>query len=224
MRKFIHCLFFIFLFCTTRAQEIKVDLSYKYIYSNQWDKIIQTYNFSRPFNSNNQPLLMNGFNSSVSKIFKANKNISHGLNFSYSYFRSLAENQIYRNNLNLHFINLGYILHYQNAEKNNSFYSDVIIAVTSSGLFRKLNGSPFEYDNKKSIAYSIGSEIDLKFGYSQQNNRSNYLSPFVIIGYTPYLYSPNTEIVINQTKELVGKKWTALLISQIGVSYHFRKK
>jgi hypothetical protein len=204
------------------AQEFKIDLSYKYIYSNQWDKIIQTYNFSRPFNSKNQPLLMNGINSSVSRIFKSNNNISHGLNFSYSYFRSSAENQNFTNNLNLHFLNLGYNLHYQNKEKNNAFYADLIIAVTSSGLFRNLNSIPSEYDNKKSIALSIGSEADFKFGYSLQKRNDNYFSPFVLIGYAPYFYSPNTETVINQTKGLVGKTWTALLTSQIGLAFHFK--
>lgn len=224
MIKFINFIVLILLFCTANAQEFKIDLSYKYIYANQWDKIIQTYNFSRPFNSKNQPLLMNGFNSSVSKIFKSNNNISHGLNFSYSYFRSSAENPNFKNNLNLHFLNVGYVLHYQNQEKSKAFYADFIIVVTSSGLFRNLNGSPFEYDNKKSIALSIGSELDLKIGYSLKRNSSNSISPFVLVGYAPYFYSPNTETVINQTKGLVAKNWTSLLISQFGIAYHFREK
>ena len=36
-------------FCFSMAQEFKIDVSYNYLYSNQWDKAIQTYNFSRPF-------------------------------------------------------------------------------------------------------------------------------------------------------------------------------
>jgi hypothetical protein len=222
MIKFINLMVLILSFFTTMAQELKIDISYKYIYANHWDKIVQTYNFSRPFNSNNQPLLMNGFNSSVSRIFKPNNNISHGLNVSYSYFRSSAEDQNFTNNLNLHFLNLGYIFHYQNQEKSKAFYADFILAITSSGLFRNLNGASFEYDNKKSIALSIGSEVDIKFGYSLQKSNNQYLSPFIVIGYIPYFYSPNTETVINQTKGLVEKNWTTILISQIGVAYHFR--
>jgi hypothetical protein len=223
MIKFINLMVLILSFFTTMAQELKIDISYKYIYANHWDKIVQTYNFSRPFNSNNQPLLMNGFNSSVSRIFKPNNNISHGLNVSYSYFRSSAEDQNFTNNLNLHFLNIGYILHYQNKEKNNHFYSDLIIAVTTSRLSRHLNGRPFEYDNNKSKALSIGGEADIKFGYNLQKINNKYLSTFIDIGYSPYLYSPNTETVINQTKGLVGKKWTTLLNSQLGLAYHFRQ-
>ncbi len=221
MIRFINVLVLIFSFCTIKAQEFKIELSYKYIYSDQWDKIIQTYNFSRPFNIKNQPLLNNGFNGSVSRIFKTNSHFSQGLNFSYSHFRSSAENQNFTNNLNLHFLNIGYILHYQNKEKNNHFYSDLIIAVTTSRLSRHLNGRPFEYDNNKSKALSIGGEADIKFGYNLQKINNKYLSTFIDIGYSPYLYSPNTETVINQTKGLVGKKWTTLLNSQLGLAYHF---
>ena len=38
-----------FIFSSTMAQEFKNDVSYKYMFSNKWDKAIQTYNFSRPF-------------------------------------------------------------------------------------------------------------------------------------------------------------------------------
>ena len=52
----------------------------------------------------------------------------------------------------------------------------------------------------------------------------NYLSPFIALGYTPYLYSPNTEAVINQTKGLLEKNWTGALTGQIGFSFHLRKQ
>jgi hypothetical protein len=222
MKKILYFIVFILSFCIGTAQEYKIDVSYKYINANQWNKITQTYNFSRPFNSAYQPLFINGFNSSVSRIFKSNNNISQGVNLSYSYFRSSAENLKFTNNLNLHFLNIGYILHYQNQEKKKSFYTDFIISISSSGLFRNINGQTFEYDDKKSIALSIGTEADIKFGYCLQNGNNRYFSPFILIGYAPYIYSPNTESVINQSKGLVGKNWTTMLISQIGVALHFR--
>ena len=93
------------------AQEFKIDVSYNYLYSKQWDKAIQTYNFSRPFIAEKQPLLIHGLNSSLSYIFKSTKNLRHGINVSYSYFRSSAENENLENILKLHFLNLGYVLH-----------------------------------------------------------------------------------------------------------------
>ena len=47
-----------FTFISTKAQEFRTDVSYKYMFSNKWDKAIQTYNFSRPFIETKQPLLI----------------------------------------------------------------------------------------------------------------------------------------------------------------------
>ena len=79
--------FVILLSSSADVQEFKVDLSYKYLYSNQWDKLIQTYNLSRPFISEKQPFFKNGLNASLSYIYNSSKSFEHGVNVSYSYFR-----------------------------------------------------------------------------------------------------------------------------------------
>ena len=190
------------------AQEFKIDVSYKYIYSDQWDKTIQTYNVSRPFIADKQPLLIHGLNSSLSYMFKSAKNLKHGINVSYSYFRSSAENENLENILNLHFLNLGYILHYEKKENLKGVYTDLIVSATSSGLFRNVNGEPFAYDETTSKAFGIGGDICLKIGYCLKLKNKIYLSPFISIAYTPYLYSPLSESVINQTKGLTSQNWT----------------
>lgn len=221
--KKLYGLFLLILSMNSTAQELKLDLSYKYIYSNQWDKIIQTYNFSRPFLTEKQPLLINGLNTSLSYIFKNEKHFKHGINLSYSYFRSSAENENFNNTLNLHFINLGYVLHYENPKRWKNIYSELIISATSSGLYKNLNKEPFEYDETKLKAFSIGGDLLFKLGYYLNIKNNYYLSPFISIGYTPYLYSPNTETVINQTKGLTNKNWTGILTTQIGLTFHIKK-
>ena len=206
------------------AQEFKIDASYEYLYSGQWDKAIQTYNVSRPFLTEKQPLLMNGLNTSISYVFENEKHVKHGINVSYAYFRSSAENENFNNMLKLHFINLGYIFHYENAEKSKGLYADLIISATSSGLFRHINGNPFEYDETTSRAFGIGGDICLKAGYYLTLKNNFYLSPFLSIAYTPYLYSPNSEAVINQTKELTSKNWTGILTTQIGLTFHLKRQ
>ena len=64
-------LLFLFRLIDTQAQKIEADLSYKYIFASNWDKAIQTYNFSRPFLTEKQPLFMHGINGSVAYIFKS---------------------------------------------------------------------------------------------------------------------------------------------------------
>jgi hypothetical protein len=212
----------IWSFNTIIAQEFKVDIAYNYLYSKQWDKAIQTYNFSRPFLKEQQPLLMNGINLSSSYIFKSNKNVHHGIIMSYSYFGSKAENINLVNKLNLHFLNIGYIIHYENLEKIKLYYFDLTIAPISSFLFRKVNEEPYVYDDKKMKAIGVGGNLGFKIGYYLPLKNSCKVSPYISINYTPYLYSPNTETVINQTKALLAKKWTSILSLQIGVSVHIK--
>jgi len=194
------------------------------MYSSQLDKAIQTYNFSRPLLTEKQPLLMNGINTSISYIFKNERNLKHGLILNYAYFRSSAENENFNNTFNLHFVNLGYILHYENPEKWKGLYSDLIISATSSAILRKINGKPFVYDETRSKAFGIGGDVQLKFGtYINLKNKS-YLSPFISLSYTPYLFSPNNEAVINQTKGLITGNWTSIVSAQIGLAFRIRQQ
>ena len=211
-----------FTFNSIKAQEFRTDISYKYIFANKWDKAIQTYNFSRPFLEEKQALLMHGLNASVSYIFKSSSSFKHGINISYSYFKSSAENENLNNILNLHFLNLGYIIHYENNEKTKGLYTDLIISAVSSGLFRNVNDEPFEYDGTRTKAFGIGGDMSVRAGYYLNLKNKINLSPFVLVGYTPYFYSPNSEAVINQTKGLVSNNWTGIFTTQVGLTFHIR--
>lgn len=205
------------------AQACKTDVSYRYIYSDKWDKAIQTYNFSRPFLEKKQPLLMNGLNASASYIFKSSEKFKRGLNLSYSYFKSSAENENLNNILNLHFLTFGYIVQYENYEKTKGLYTDLIISVATSGLFRNVNGEPLIIDDTRAKAFGIGGDLSIKAGYSLTLKNNIALSPFGLVGYTPYIYSPNSEAVINQTKGLVNNNWTGIFTTQVGLTFHIRQ-
>jgi hypothetical protein len=204
------------------AQEIKVGVSYNYMVATQWDNAIKAYNFSRPFVAEKQPLFGNGLGVSVGYLFKSNGLLKHGVNLSYNYFGSLSENQNFDNKLNLHFLSIGYLISLRNREKSTGFYTDFMLAFTTIGLFRSINGEPFVYDDAYAKAYGIGGSIGIKQGYDFKLKNNSYLSPFIALGYTPYLYSPNTEAVINQTKGLVAKSSTGILNLQVGLAFSFR--
>ena len=202
------------------AQEVKIDASYNYLFANQWDKAVQTYNFSRPFNYEKQPLFMHGLTTSGTYISESAKQFKHGINLSYSYFRSSSENENLDVKLHLNFLKLSYLLHYEYKEKLKNLYTDFIFSATTSALFRNVNGKPFTYDEEKSKAFGIGGDISIKIGYFMKFKNKNGLSPFVLIACTPYFYSPNTEAVINQTKGLATKSSTTILSAQMGMSFH----
>lgn len=204
------------------AQEFQIDASYTYLYSKQWDKAIQTYNVSRPWLTEKQPLLIHGFNGSLSYIFNSVEAVNHGINLSYTFVRSSAANDNIENNLYLHFLTVGYLFHYQRNEKLRGIYTDLVVSAKFSGLYRTINGEPFVYSETYSNAFGIGGDIRLKLGYYIPLKNTMYLSPFISSACTPYLYSPNSEAVINQTKGLTSNPWTALLTNQIGLTFHLK--
>jgi hypothetical protein len=215
--RLLYFLYFLFLFVDVQSQKIEVDLSYKYMFASNWDKAIQTYNFSRPFLSEKQPLFIHGINGSASYIFKSENKFKQGINASYSHFSSYAENVNFVNQYILHFLNVGYILRYESTEKCKGLTTDLILSATSSALFRNVNDESFIYDETRARAFGIGGDVSIKTSYSFNLKNKIRLSPFVQIGYTPYLYSPNTEAVINQTTGLTAPDFTGVFTSQIGV-------
>ena len=215
-------LLFLFLFIDAQSQEIELDLSYKYIFANNWDKAIQSYNFSRPFLTEKQPIFMHGINASASYIFKSENKFKQGINASYSHFSSYAENVNFVNQYILHFLNVGYILRYENTEKLKGLTTDFLLSASSSALFRNVNDAPFIYDETRSKAFGIGGDLSIKTSYSFNLKNNIRLSPFIQLGYTPYLFSPNTEAVINQTTGLVAPNFTDVFSSQIGVRVQVR--
>jgi len=201
------------------AQSISIGLSYNYLYSKQLDKSIQLYNFSRPFLENKQPLFINGITADVAFLFKNKKQIKHGINATYSYFGSEAKNINYSNRFNLHFINLNYLIYLANAEKFKKLYSEIHMGVSSSALYRRLNGEAFMVDDKKSKSLGIGANIGAKIGYHLSKHNIHQFSPFVFFGYKPYIYAPKNEAVINATQELITKNYMYALNVRIGFTY-----
>ncbi len=214
---FIAILFF--LTTWAKAQKMELDFSYAYLYAKAWDTNIQTYNFSRPFLANPQPLLQHGLGSSFSYIFQNERKIQHGLALGYNYFGSYANNTNFENKLNLHFLDLGYVLHYENPEKMKNFYVDAKVSASSSVIFRLVNNENLLVDETDMKAFGIGAKLSLKTGYFFRLTKTFYMGPFVEGAWSPIFFSPNTEAVINQTKRLVSKSTTGLFSLRLGVAF-----
>lgn len=199
------------------AQEFNGGVSYQYISATQWNKIIQTYNFSRPFMIQKQPLFSGGGSVSFTKLFTKHKHISSGVCVSYAFVKSKSTNENFINTLNLHFINIGYTIRYGDIGKTRAAFGEISFSAATSGLFRNVNGASFIYDDAKSKAFGIGGNINFKAGYWINVNKKFDCAPYLNVGYCPYLYSPNTEVVINETHGLIGNNHTGIFNAQIGL-------
>lgn len=202
------------------AQETRIDFAYKYMYAGQWDKMIKTYNFSRPDLINKQPLFINGMNTSITRIFSTEKKIKQGIRISYCYFRSQAVNTSLTNTLHLHLIDPGYILHFDSQKFSNKLYSEIIASANLGIITRSIDNEPMTYDEdgKLSKAFGLGASVEALAGYKLNMKDKFTISPFASISYTPFYYSPYTEAVINQTYGLVAKAWTGIISAKVGIS------
>ncbi len=220
--KYLICIIFVLCFYKHGiAQAWQVNLSGDYLNVTQWDRAIKTYNFSRPFVNQKQPLIKFGIKASLNYFFRPTKHFNQGLQLTYGFYQSSVGPDPIQSTLNLHFINFGYIIHFNYAAILKGLYTDLTVSASSCTLFKRINFEPFEYDNARSKAYGIGGNIDVKLGYSLRLNNKYSIAPFLGIGYTPYLYAPNVEAVINQTKGLLNTSRVQVLNTQVGLAFFF---
>lgn len=199
------------------AQGFGVSAAYSYCYASQFDKAIQAYNFSRPFQTEKQPLLINGFTTGLSYTFQSESRFESGIAVNYSAFRSYSENTDFNNSFHLSFLELGYTLNYHFSESKLKSSLEMNASCLTSGLKRKINDETFAFAEEKTRAFGVGGNLSLRYLYSLRFNRNSILSPFIGVNYSPYLYSPNTETVINQTKTLYTKPWTSVVRMDVGI-------
>ena len=221
MRKLAAFLIMFFPSLLALSQETKIDGGFVYMYAPQWDKAIQTYNFSRPFLENQQPLFDMGVSISATQIFGSKNRLNHGFSLSGTFFESRAKNENFDNLLRLGILKPSYLILFFNSDKSSGLFTELGVSLVISVLSRKVNGSLFDFNEGRYRAYGIGGEISNKTGYRFKQKGKFSFSPFVALAYTPYLYSPNTEVLINQTQGLASKSWTPIFSAQIGVSLGF---
>ena len=142
----------------------------------------------------------------------------HGINCSYSYFNSSSTNENLSNTLNLHLVKPGYVIHFENNGQLKCLSIDLIVSALLGGLFRRVNHTPYFYDDKRAKALGIGGSIDIKCAYRcLQINKRLTASPYVNAGFTPYFFAPGFESLINQTKQLASKTSTEILNFELGI-------
>lgn len=200
------------------GQDVSIGIGYSYLLAKQWDKAIQTYNFSRPFIVQKQPLLTNGVTIYSSYLFRSGKWYQNGIYLSYSYFNSSSANENLSNSLHLHFVKPGYLFHFENVKRLNNFSANIVIAAHLGTLNRRMNRNINISDDNKTTAFGIGGSIDIMCAYRcLKINHQLAMSPYARAGFTPFFYAPGFETLLNQTKSLASKASTEILNMEVGI-------
>lgn len=217
-------LFILFLLIagTSHSQMLRYNAGYAYLYSQQLDRAIQTYNFSRPNLSEKQPLLQHGLQGGISYLFKSENNWQHGLGFNYTFHTSVASNPNARVRLNYQMFDIGYIANVQS--KSEKFNAEIGISGVAGVMNRKLNGATFKSDDSPVRSLQFGGLVRVQLGYAINIGNNAKLSPFAGLSFAPYFSEGQSEIVINQTSTLLDEEYTTFFRVELGCRFHFLKK
>jgi len=205
MKTLITVVFLVFA-SSSYSQELRIGVGYSNLYSKQYDRLIQTYNVSRPFLQEKQPLLNTGIHSSLSYLFKSEKNLRSGIAIDYSLVNSKAENQNLDLTLSFNMFELGYLLQYNNEDKFGHFYSEFGIGAVLGILNKKQDNEAYLIDDKVIRSLQIGAAVSLNIGYVFELKDKLKVSPFIGFQYAPYFSEGQSERVINQTINLIDEE------------------
>lgn len=201
------------------AQGYTASISYGYLHAPEWNKAIQTYNFSRPFLDTPQPLISTGAQATLELPLKPNGNSS--LLLDVAWYRSSAENVNFEATLNQYLLQVGYLRHLLSDQLPDRFSIKAGVSIIGGALFRGINGEPLVYDESSAKALGIGGGIRLNVNYYFINNGKIRCGPFLGGQYLPYYYAPKSEAILNQTTGLTGKEWTSIFGARVGIVVGF---
>lgn len=203
------------------AQGYTASISYGYLHAPEWNKAIQTYNFSRPFLDTPQPIISTGIQATIASPLPSKGNNDHSLMLDLAWYRSSAENSNFESTHHQYLLQFGYLRQVLSNQLPDQFTVKAGVSIVGGALFRRINGEPLVYDESSAKALGIGGGIRLKVNYYFIDNGRIRCGPFLGVQYIPYYYSPNTEAILNQTTGLTGKEWTSIFGSRVGIVVAF---
>ncbi|MBL4709609.1 MAG: hypothetical protein JKY48_14345 [Flavobacteriales bacterium] len=223
MKLKVHLLFWgIIVASVVRGQEINISAGYQYIYSSEWDKAIQRYNFARPFMDKAQPLLIHGGYIEAAYFFASDRKFNSGVKSSYAFTRSSSKNTD-EIAINLQQFNLGYSLKYSFNGRLKGCMLEADITALSTILNKRINNEIELIDEEKNRAFGIGLNFGITTFYKIEIGDKRLFSPFIGVGYSPYLRSPESESVLDQSISTSGTKDIRIINWKLGVRYTFLK-
>lgn len=206
------------------AQFVQTGIGAKYFYSSRWDKMIQTYNFSRPHLNQKQPLLQYGGMLSLTCWFRNSGKLNHGFHSDLMFATSCAENTSLNNRINVTLLTAGYSLHIPASQLISNTYADFFLSAEGSLFTRRVNGEALIVDDKRTAAPGVGCNIQFRYGYEMPLTETIKLTPYVSGSFSPFHYSPKAEAVINQTMGLFEESGSAIWAIQIGIGIQYRSQ
>jgi len=224
MKHFLKIVLLLCLFTSNiQAQEYGVSLAYQLINAQEWNKSTQTYNFSRPFLKEKQPLLKHGFKLGAYYLFKTKNDLSLGLASSISLNKSSAENDNFEIGISSLLLDLGMKFQYRPfGNKLQPLFLDFTPSLMFVSLARKLDGELIviededegEENSLRKTGFGLG--LNFQIGYDFPIHDKFILAPMLGINYIPVVAIDQSEVVFNEATVGELKSNTSILTFQGG--------
>jgi hypothetical protein len=204
--------------CThTHAQEHSIELGYIHLYAPRWDRMVQTYNFARPFLDEPQPLLQHGIGAGYVHTFAGTERLRSGIALDYARFISHAEATGLESRIRLHQLRIGYTARLLLKDLEGPWQVEAGLGIIGHHLSRLVNDEPLEDGDPQQRSLGLGADIQLLVGRRSAWGDARWIVPYFAVNVAPYVHQPTAEVVINQTRGSVAGDGTFLLMATAGV-------
>lgn len=214
-----------FWMSNAQSQEFGISVSYQYLYAKEWNKAVQTYNFSRPFLTEKQPLLKHGIRLGAYYLFDTSKPFAWGPSVSISLHQSRADNNNFNINLQSFLMDLGMKLQYRPrlGDAASPLYMGITPHLTGLGLYRKLDGDVIivEDDEEEEMpvrSLGMGFGFNFQLGYDLNLGKGLIVSPLLGVDYSPMVWGNRSDVVFNEASVGDLKTSTSMVRWQLGLS------
>ena len=217
MKRIALCIAFCIVCASAEAQEHHFDLGYRYLYAPAWDRMVQTYTFSRPFLDDTQPLLQHGFGAGYARTFSSERRIRSGVAMGYDRFISQAEATGLESRIRLHQLRISYTVRFLQKKLESPWQLEAGVGMIGHHLSRLVNDAPIADEEQRPRSLSVGADVNVLVGRRFTWGAERWIVPYVALNVAPYVYQPTAEVVLNQTRGLVAGNGTFLLLVQAGM-------
>lgn len=180
---------------------------YSYMYPKEWDKIVQTYNWARPWLSNKQPLLASGFTAGIVYAYDATKGFRFTQELKFSKYTSIAANDNYNLSLTTNFARYSigfevypFIIANNNVEPWKRYF---FIGLSPGASFMwggmKFNEEVLELDREPYRPLNITPTIGAYTGYKFDVNHKFSIIPVIGMTFLPIARMKDFDIALHGT-------------------------
>lgn len=196
--------FMMFSAFSGKAQELSFDFAYSYLQAKTWNQAVQSYNFSRPFLEEKQPLLRHGPGFGMHIIWPKEQKLNHGISAVYNSLLSTAENPNYNISVKAKFLDIGYLARFKNKPSEMNGWSwEVRADLKSTMLSRHLNDEivKIENDDEETLlrTFGAGFQLEARLGHTSGFGRRQAWTKFIGVYYSPYTWAYRSELVFNES-------------------------